>query len=151
MDFSRIMFGLFVVLLFAGVSFAGCAADAYADACKHCSFDENGKIDKACQSRYQAGGTACVSAAYPTMSAKYAAGQCPAVDECAAELRACTAREGGSNDEAACEQSGMSDCYTAADSCTAQIAMDCNRANLCNSTSFILLAALAGALFFSRK
>lgn len=152
MDFSRIMFGLFAVLLLSGLSFAGCASDSYQKACSSCSFDQYGKIDQSCSGGYQASGTTCVSTSYPIMAGKYAAGQCPAVDACASELRSCTSQYGTGNDKADCQEGSLGICYAAADQCVAQAAAGCGESSpLCGAPSFALLAVLAGALFFSRK
>ncbi len=153
MNFSRIMFGLFVVLLFAGVSFAGCALKAYQDACYSCSFDANGKIDQSCSSGYQASGTACVSTTYPITAGKYALGQCPKIDVCASELRSCTSQYSTGNDKEDCSRGPLQVCYANADTCVAQAAIECGdtpQRSQC-LPSFALLAVLAGALFISRK
>ncbi len=152
MDFSRITFGLFVVLLFAGVSFAGCASDAYQKACASCSFDANGKIDQSCSSGYKSGGTACVSTSYPIMAGKYAAGQCPQVDVCAAELSSCTAQYSSGNDKADCTEGSVGVCYAGADQCVKSAAIKCGEVEQqCGAPTAMILMALAGALFFSRK
>jgi hypothetical protein len=152
MDFSRIMFGMFVVLLFAGVSFAGCASDAYKKTCSSCTFDQYGKVDSSCSSGYKSSGTACVSTSYPIMAGKYAAGQCPEVDACASELSSCTSQYGTGNDSEDCREGSMAVCYSAADQCVKSAAVKCGEieGQQC-APSFALLAVLAGALFFSRK
>ncbi|NYZ60887.1 hypothetical protein H0O01_04295, partial [Candidatus Micrarchaeota archaeon] len=61
MDFSRIMFGMFAVLLLVGLSFAGCAAAAYAKTCNSCTFDQYGKVDQSCSSGYKSSGTTCMT------------------------------------------------------------------------------------------
>ncbi len=141
------IFGLVVAIAFlslASVSFAGCARDAYNKACSSCSFDSNGKIDKSCQQGMQSSGTACVSAGYPIMSTQYAAGKCPQVDTCAADLQACTAQYGSGDDKADCQEGSVGVCYSSADECIKKAAIKCGEIeNSCpgSSTAFVLLFA----------
>ncbi|MFH0737766.1 MAG: hypothetical protein V1827_04140 [Candidatus Micrarchaeota archaeon] len=140
---------LIVVVLLSGAAFAAadCAASAYRKACTQCEFDEDGMIDKACQSTYQSGGTSCVSMYYPIMSAKYAKGECPAVDACASELQSCVAQYSSGNDKEDCQEGSVGVCYAAADSCVRSAAVKCGEIeNPCpgSSASFILLLAGIG-------
>lgn len=152
MAFNRMILGMFAVLLLAGVSFAGCAYDAYAKACNSCSFDASGKIDQSCSSGYKSGGTACVSASYPIMAAKYAAGECPGVDACASELSSCSSQYASGNDKADCQEGSVGVCYKAADACVQSAAIKCGEVEKeCGAPVGMILMALAGALFLSRK
>jgi hypothetical protein len=152
MDFSRIMFGMFVVLLFAGVSFAGCAAQAYAKTCSSCTFDQYGKVDQSCSSGYKNSGTTCMTTSYPIMAGKYASGECPAVDACASELSSCSAQYSSGNDKEDCQEGSLAICYAAADECVKSAAVKCGEIESpCAAPAFALLAVLAGALFTRRK
>ena len=143
-----------LVMLFS-LSFADCAKNAYLDTCMNCPFDEYGKVDKACADRYQSSGTACVSSSYPIMSAKYAAGGCPAVDVCAAELQSCTAQSSSGNDKEDCGHGKVIDCYVAADNCVSRAAALCGAPVPpgidCHLIPLAALLVLAGSLFISRK
>jgi len=139
---------LLTVLLFAGAAFAGCASDAYRKACASCQFDTGGKIDSSCQGGYQSSGTACVSTSYPIMAAKYAKGECPAVDACAAELRSCTAQYSSGNDKADCAEGSLAVCYSAADECVKSAAVKCGEIeNPCKAPAAMLGIILFGAGF----
>ena len=152
MNFSRIMFGLFVVLLFAGVSFAGCAADAYQKACASCTFDQYGKIDQSCSSGYKNSGTGCVSKSYPIMAGKYAMGQCQEVNACASQLSSCASQHSSGNDQADCQEGSVGACYAEADECVKRAAASCEEVEApCGAPAFALLTVLAGALFIRRK
>jgi hypothetical protein len=142
-----------VFMLLGGAVFAGCAQDAFNKACGSCTFDANGKIDKSCQSGYQSSGTTCVSASYPIMAGKYAAGQCPEVDSCASELRSCTAQVSGGNDKADCQEGSVTTCYAAADICVRQAAVKCGEIEnqQCTGAPAGLILLLAGVGFVSRK
>jgi len=149
---GAIILGLFAVTILSGASFAGCAYDAYVKACSACTFDEKGRIDKSCQGGYQSSGTACVSTSFPIMSAAYTAGKCPQVDECAAELRSCTAQYVSGNDKADCQEGSVGVCYSAADACTSAAARSCGEIEKqCpgSGTGFVLL--LLGAGFVGMK
>lgn len=102
-----------------------CSADAYRRACATCPFDKSGKIDRSCMDGFRASGIACVSSSYPIMSAKYSAGECPAVDACASELQSCVAHYSTGNDKADCQEGSVSVCYTASDHCVAKAAINC--------------------------
>jgi hypothetical protein len=152
MDFSRIMFGMFVVLLFAGISFAGCASEAYAKSCSSCTFDQYGKMDQSCSSGYKNSGTGCVSKSYPIMAGKYAMGQCQEVNACASQLSSCSAQYSSGNDKADCQEGSQAVCYAAADECVKRAAVSCGEVEKqCGAPAFALLSVLAGALFISRK
>ncbi|MEM2948555.1 MAG: hypothetical protein QXG02_03425 [Candidatus Anstonellales archaeon] len=114
-----------LVLIGAAYAFVGCASDAYKQACYNCHFDENGKIDEACLEKYKQEGIACTSKAYPIMSAKYAAGQCPDVQVCASELQSCIHRHSTGNDKLDCEGIEVFGCYYDADICTRKAAEKC--------------------------
>ncbi len=143
---------IFVLMLFgllAGAAFAAsCAADAYRKTCASCTFDSNGKVDQSCSGGYKQSGIACTSAAYPIMSTKYAAGQCPQVDACAAELSSCVSQYSSGDDRDDCREGSVSTCYHAADRCTQRAAIACGEIeDPCNAPAFILMAALALAGF----
>lgn len=144
---TRLFLGLVLVLALLSVSFAGCALDAYSKACNSCSFDADGKIDQSCSGGYKAGGTACVSTSYPIMSGKYAQGQCPEVDACAAELSSCSAQYSSGNDKEDCQEGSVSVCYSAADQCVKQAAIKCGEVEKqCPGANagFVVLFALLG-------
>lgn len=147
---SKFIIVILVLGLFtAPLAFAGCASDAYNKACASCSFDQYGKIDSSCSGGYKASGTACVSASYPIMAAKYADGKCPEVDSCASELESCVAQYNSGDDRADCQEGSVGVCYAAADSCTKQAAIKCGEVqNPCpgSSAAFILLFAGIGFL-----
>lgn len=152
MAFPRQMvLGSVVALAFlalAGASFAGCATESYQKACASCQFDANGKIDKSCQSGYQSSGTACVSTSYPVMAAKYAEGKCPQVDDCASELRSCTAQYSTGDDKADCAEGSVAVCYSAADVCTNSAAAKCSDIeNPCKAPAAVLVMLFAGLAF----
>jgi hypothetical protein len=137
------------MMMLAGLAFAGCASDAYSKTCGSCPFDQNGKVDQSCKSGYQSAGTTCVSTSYPIMAAKYAKGECPAVDACADELRACTAEYSTGNDKQDCLEGSTSVCYGAADACTSRAARQCGEIEAPCPGSSAGLILLAGAAFFS--
>jgi hypothetical protein len=141
----------FSFLIFLGVlSAAGCSAKAYADACAQCSFDASGKMDKSCFDAKKAAGIACTSTTYPIMSANYARGECPAVDNCASELSSCTAQYGSGDDKADCAEGSMAVCFAASDTCVKEAAGKCGEVtNMCTGSSFILLSIFA--LLFLRS
>ncbi len=144
----KLFIAIGLVLFLAGASFAGCAYDAYTKTCSSCPFDENGKVDQSCKSGHQSGGTSCVSASYPIMSAQYAAGKCPQVDACANELRSCTAQYASGNDREDCQEGSTAICYTAADNCVKRAAIECGEIEKqCpgSAAGFVLL--LAGFAF----
>lgn len=122
----RILFvAVLGVLLAAPLAFAGCASEAYSKSCASCPFDENGKMDQSCSSGYKSSGTACVSTSYPIMAAKYANGECPEVDACAAELSSCQAQYESGDDRTDCQEGSVSVCYASADACVKQAAIKC--------------------------
>jgi len=145
MDCMRAMIFMLVLGLLISHSFAGCAQDSYRKACASCPFDENGKIDKSCQSGYQSSGTACVSTSYPIMSAAYTAGKCPQVDSCAAELSSCTAQYSSGNDKADCQEGSTAVCYAAADQCVRSAARACGEIEKqCPGSAATFIALFAG-------
>lgn len=148
----KIIVLLFGLLSFAGMLHAGCAQDAYNEACTYCSFDANGKIDQSCSGGHQAAGTSCVSSLYPIMAGKYATGQCPQVDACASELRSCTAQHSSGNDKADCQEGSLSVCYSAADACMKQAAIKCGEVEKqCPGPSAFILLVLGASLFYYNK
>jgi hypothetical protein len=140
-------------LLAVSVSFAAsCSAETYSKVCSSCPFDKDGKVDKSCSDAYQASGTACVSIAYPIMAGKYAQGQCPEVDACADELRACNAQYSSGNDKEDCAEGSKSVCYAAADQCVQTAAIKCGEAEKqCPGSSAGLVLLLLGLGFVSLK
>lgn len=135
-------------LVLAPLAFAGCAADSYRKACTSCSFDAFGNMDPSCWGGYKTSGTACVSASYPIMAAKYADGKCPQVDACASELQSCVSQYASGNDKADCQEGSVGVCYSAADACTKSAAVKCGEIETqCpgSTASFILL--FAGLIF----
>lgn len=149
------VFGSVVVIAFillAGVSFAGCAADAYRKACSSCPFDANGTMNQTCYQGYQASGIACLSTTYPIMSAKYAEGNCSEVDTCSSELQACKAKESSGNDSFDCENVLVEGCMLEADKCMLASANSCGEnVKLCPSSSFILLFLGVGIVASSKR
>jgi len=149
--YSIALVGL-VLLFVAPVAFAGCASESYAKSCASCSFDANGKIDQSCMNGYKSSGTACVSTSYPVMAAKYSAGNCSQVDECASQLQSCTAQYSTGNDSADCKEGSMAVCYTIADQCTSSAAGKCSDLESpCKAPEAFILLVLVGALFYSRR
>jgi len=146
---SKFMIAILVFgLILAPLAFAGCAADAYSKACASCSFDQYGKIDSSCSGGYKASGTACVSASYPIMAAKYADGKCPQVDSCASELQSCVAQYNTGNDKADCQEGSVGVCYAAADQCTKSAAVKCGEIEQqCQGSSAGFILLFAGLLF----
>lgn len=147
---KMLVLALFALLV--GSSFAGCASDAYRNTCVRCHFDDHGKVNRTCSSNYKNSGIACTSATYPIMSAKYAAGQCPQVDACAAQLQACVAQKATGDDLEDCATGDVSSCYFAADTCSENAARACGEfvpqgTGSCQKTAFILVAVLAIAGF----
>lgn len=138
------------IVLLSGIASAGCASDSYSKACASCSFDADGKMDKECYNGYQASGTACVSASFPIAAAKYAQGQCPQIDQCAAELSQCKAQYATGNDKADCEEGTVSVCFSAADSCVNKAVVACGE-NPCPATSAGLVLLLVGVGFVSLR
>jgi hypothetical protein len=151
---KTIVIFVLAVLLSASLSFAAsCSADSYRKVCSSCPFDKDGKVDQSCSGGYKASGTACVSASYPIMAGKYAQGQCPQVDVCAAELRACSSQYSSGNDKADCEEGSVAVCYAAADQCVQSAAAKCGEIEKqCpgSSATFILLLAGLGFVRFRR-
>jgi hypothetical protein len=83
------------------------------------------------------------------MSAQYAAGKCPQVDACAAELNSCAAQYSSGNDRADCQEGSVAVCYAAADSCVSSAARACGEIEQqCpgSSAAFLLLFLGIGAL-----
>ncbi|MFH1222333.1 MAG: hypothetical protein V1492_04585 [Candidatus Micrarchaeota archaeon] len=148
----NVLLVLIGILIAAGLVTAGCAASAYTKTCASCQFDANGKVDSACSGGYKASGTACVSSSYPIMSAKYAAGQCPAVDSCASELQSCAAQYSSGNDKADCQEGSVAVCYSAADSCVKSAAIKCGEVEKqCGTPELILLLTGLGLAFVKIK
>lgn len=140
---NKFRFVLLAIVL-AGSAFAGCAAEAYSKSCASCAFD-NGKMDPACAGGYKASGITCTSASYPIMSAKYAKGECAAVDSCASELSSCIAQYSSGNDQADCSEGSLAICYSAADQCTKSAAVKCGEIETqCPGTSAGLILLFFG-------
>jgi hypothetical protein len=96
----------------------------------------------------KAAGIACTSASYPIASAKYAKGECPAIDACASELSACTAQYGSGNDKTDCAEGSVSVCYSAADQCMKQAAVKCGEVQTPCTGPTALILLLAGFVGF---
>ncbi len=154
MNAIRIILGLSILfVLTANIAFAGCASDAYGRACSSCDFDKDGKIDQSCSSTYQAAGTTCISATYPAIAAKYAAGQCPALKQCISDLTACNAYYSTGNDSADCQNGSKMTCYENADVCVANVDLhQCgNEMKLCPSSIFAFTLLFVGFCFVRLK
>lgn len=139
------------LLVSAGVLHAGCALDAYNKACGACSFDANGKIDQSCSGGYQASGTACVSSAYPTAAAKYAAGKCPGIDACTSQLTSCKAQMTSGNDSQDCQEGVMAQCFKEADTCVTKAAADCGEKIPCINAPAAFVLVVGASLFYYNK
>ena len=146
------------LLFVAGVSFAAtlspCAANAYQDACAHCSFDANGKMDQSCYQAKQAAGTACISTSYPIAAAKYAEGNCTDIDTCASELTACKAKYATGNDSQDCDIGAMRTCFNDADVCVYKAAQLCETGGIsvCPTAAMaIIVVGIVFAAAFIRK
>jgi hypothetical protein len=107
-------------LLFAsGIAsaIANVGTDQFTGACKSCSFDENGKMDKECWKSYEDSGKTSLAAAYPIMSGKYMFGDCPQVDVCVSRLQACKASFSTGSDTGDCNSAGVLGCFMMGDTC----------------------------------
>ncbi|MCC7569780.1 hypothetical protein KO465_00355 [Candidatus Micrarchaeota archaeon] len=147
----KLMILLFGIIFFTQINFAtsGCSERVYRNACANCQFDVNGKIDSACSENYKQSGITCVSTTYPIMSAKYAAGECPAVGTCSSQLQSCIAQMQSGNDKQDCSEGSVGMCYATADLCIQKASNTCAEIvppNPCwGSTSLILL--IGGLVF----
>jgi hypothetical protein len=155
MAITKTMMVFAILLVLISGSFAGCASEAYAKTCASCGFDKDGKVDQSCSKGYQTSGTACVSTSYPIMAGKYATGQCPQVDECAAELSSCNAQMSTGDDKADCAEGSKASCYAAADVCTRSAAVKCgeieNQTCGGSSAAFVLLFAGLGFVHLKNR
>ncbi|MCX8205812.1 MAG: hypothetical protein N3H30_01125 [Candidatus Micrarchaeota archaeon] len=139
---------LLALLLANVVAFASCSINSYTGACDNCPFDEKGKMDRACLETYKSGGLACISAKYPIMSAKYSAGDCPAVSECADELSSCIAGASSGNDKEDCRKNSVMVCYANADRCIERASVKCGETETpCLSSLSLVLFILGAGLF----
>jgi len=136
-----------ILLLVSPLAFAGCASDAYQKACVSCQFDAQGKIEQSCSGGYKAGGTVCVSTTYPIAAAKYAQGNCSAIDDCASELSACNAQYSTGDDKADCQEGSLGVCYAAADVCVKQAAIKCGEIESPCKAPAVILALLTSTIF----
>ncbi|MEM4366804.1 MAG: hypothetical protein QW035_01585 [Candidatus Anstonellales archaeon] len=147
---ARPFFIILATLVLFQIAFADCAEDAYVQACSSCPFDESGKMDPSCYNAKRSAGTACVSTKYPIMAAKYAAGECHALDLCISELQSCVNKESTGNDRVDCQEGGTRMCYSIADRCAMQAAMKCGEAeSICPGSSGLIVLAALGALAFA--
>lgn len=147
---ARLFFMVLVALVLSQSAFAGCAENSYLRACSSCPFDASGKMDSSCYSAKRSEGTVCVSNIYPIMAAKYAAGECPALDQCIAELQSCTAQYSTGNDRADCQEGSTRICYVAADQCTKKAAIQCGEIEReCPGSSGLIMLTAFGALAFA--
>jgi len=118
---------LLLGLLVLSLSFAAdCAREAYVKSCSQCTFDESGKMEQSCYDSQESAGQSCFAATYPIASAKYANGECPAIDKCTAQLQQCKAALTSGNDKTDCEQAYLADCFYQADVCMADAAKECD-------------------------
>lgn len=149
---KTILLSVLVLLALGGIAFAGCATNAYLNACSNCKFDSNGKMDQSCYQGYQASGTACVSTQYPVMSTEYAAGKCPQVDACASTLQSCTSAISTGNDSEDCQSGVKAQCFRDADTCVMHAALDCGeKISMCAPSSFLLLFLGMGVVLINSK
>ena len=141
------------LLFLAGMIFAAdCAAKAYRNSCAGCTFDANGKMDRACSDGYKSSGITCTSTSYPIMSGKYAAGQCPQVDACTGELSSCVAQYSTGDEKADCAEGSVAVCYAASDSCVKSAAVKCGEIEQqCGAPALILLGALSFVFIAKRE
>ncbi len=134
-------------LLFSGAAFAGCSASAYDKACKECGFYADGKMDKGCYDAKQSDARACLAAAYPIASAKYAAGRCPEIDACINRLESCKSAASSGNDKTDCAftETAVHGCFESADTCVKNKADKCGQEiPFCGAPAAI---ALLGSVF----
>jgi len=146
---------LLALLVLSGSAFAmTCAADAYSRSCAGCGFDANGKMNQTCYQEKKAAGIACVGGAHAIASAAYAAGKCPGIDACAAELSACQAQYASGNDKADCAEGSVSVCFSASDHCVDRAAAECGeKPPACTGAPALIMLAFAGIAFvgFARR
>lgn len=142
---------LLVGLAILGLTMAAdCSASAYRNACASCSFDANGKIDQQCMGGQKAAGITCTTTSYPIASAKYAKGECSAIDACASELSSCTTQYSSGNDKTDCVEGSVSICYSAADQCIQQAAVKCGEIQSPCSVPTGMILLLVGLVGFAK-
>jgi len=135
---------------------AGCAQDAYIKACEHCHFDENGKMDKSCYDSYQQGGVSCIATNFPIATAKHAAGQCPQIDRCTEQLKACVAEFNDYTDKEKCNGLTFA-CFRDADHCIASASLECGEKvemQPCQAAMFLIFSVFvmfAGSSWLNNK
>lgn len=146
-----VCFGLLIV---ASMSTAGCAASAYQQACAQCTFDANGKMDKACYDSKISSATTCYMTKEPEISAKYFAGQCKNIDRCINIMKSCQATKTTGNDRLDCQQGTVSSCFVNADACFNKQIRSCEDEQLpiqlC-PTSFMFLGICVGFVYLQKK
>lgn len=147
---KSVLVAVIFLVVFSGAAFSiDCAIKTYNKACSLCSFDEKGKIDESCRREYESIGAVCFSSSYPTMSAKYAAGQCPAVDSCTSKLKSCVAEASTGNDKNDCYEESVKACYITADRCMEKAAVECGEmeSTACPGAPNIFILLLVGLGF----
>lgn len=96
---------------------ATCGMDAFRGSCQQCTFDANGKMDKACWSTYEEGVKTCLAGAYPVMAGKYYFGGCPQLDTCVQRVQACKAMYTTNSDAKDCNSPAIISCTEMGDIC----------------------------------
>lgn len=118
---------LVILLLVSGICFAlDCAANAYVQSCKVCSFDASGKMNQTCYNGWQEWGKKCIAEKRPSLSSAYSNGKCPEVDACRAQLESCKNSMSAGSDQRDCLNPLVGECFTEADACVAKAEDTCD-------------------------
>ena len=122
--------GVLILLTLNGQAIASCATESFRNACKYCSFDEEGRVDKDCQGSYESKGKTCTIKAYPKATAKYLSGYligdgCPALEACVNKLKSCTSISCPDKAKQNCVNPVCLSCYHEADRCAYRASEDC--------------------------
>ncbi|MFH1094851.1 MAG: hypothetical protein V1728_01395 [Candidatus Micrarchaeota archaeon] len=158
----RLLFVLGILLLLTGFTVADqsnekptCALDAYRNACKQCSFDASGKMNKSCYDRFQTEGIGCAATAHPKAGMMYAAQQCPAVDQCINILKSCKNSASSGNDSYDCGMLVVPTCFAEADVCMDRAEISCEekvkQPNLCVLPTGLAILAGGGMAYAQRR
>ena len=131
----RIFWIMALLALVPLASAESCGAEAYANSCKGCHF-QDGRMDPACYEGYQTSGEACLFAAYPLSVTAYENKKCPAIQYCIDQLNSCKASASTGNDENDCQGTAVAACFIAGDACIDDATKHCDTpANETNETT----------------
>ncbi len=159
MAFSKCAFLACILLVlasFAWADTASCSADSFREACANCQFDANGKMNEECWKGYQQNGVGCIAKEYPATSVVYSQGNCPEIDRCASQLKACVSASPTFSDKEDCSNTEVRDCYWYSDQCVKEAQYKCDPIgvdSICSTILLPLLLAFGGAYasFKTRK